>query len=61
MLQLENVREWSINDCWLGILGNTGCDRLQTAINQLLAAFIGKRDRETHPAPSRKCASTECQ
>jgi len=38
-----------------------GCDWLQTVINEVLAALIGKTDSETLPAPSWKCASTACQ
>jgi hypothetical protein len=57
----ENERQWSVNDCWSGIVGNLGGHRLHIVINWLLAAFIGKSEIETLPDPSSKWASAECQ
>jgi len=50
----ENERQLSVNDCWSCIMGNLERDRLHIAINRLLAAFIGKSENETLPAPSSK-------
>jgi len=47
---VENEHQWSINDCWLCILGNVGGNRLQTVLNKVLAAFIGKRECDMLPA-----------
>jgi len=57
----ENKRQWSVNNCWSCILGNLGCDRLPTVIQESLAAIIGKTDCDTLPAPSWKWASMEHQ
>jgi hypothetical protein len=48
----HNERQWSVNDFWLCILDNVVGERLRIAINGLLAAFIGKTNSETLPAPS---------
>ena len=49
---LENQSHLSINVFWTCSLGNMGCNRLQSVINELLAAFIGKRNSEKLPALS---------
>jgi len=56
----QNERQRSVNDSWSCIMGNLGGDRLQIVINEVLAAFIGKRATEMLPAPAWKWASTEC-
>jgi hypothetical protein len=48
----QNERQWSVNDSWSCILDNLGGDRLRVAINEVLAAFIGKTNSEMLPAPS---------
>jgi hypothetical protein len=48
----KNVHQLSINAFWSCILGNLMGDSFCTAIKQLLAAFIGKRDCNTFPTPS---------
>jgi len=57
----ENECQRSVNDSWSCILGDLVGDRLQIVINEVLAAFIGKRDSKTLPAPSWKWVSTERQ
>jgi len=57
----QNERQLSVNDCWTCVLGNLGDDRLEIVINDVLAAFIGERERETLPVPSWKWVSTERQ
>jgi len=56
-----NERQRNINDSWLCILGNLEGKRLQIFINEVLAAFMCKRERETLPASSSKRVSMECQ
>ena len=51
----------SVKDFWLSILGNLSGDWLNTPINEILAAFGGKKNRDKLPAPSSKWASTERQ
>jgi len=46
-----NEGQQRVNNSWTCILGNLGGDGLQTVINEVLAAFIGKRDMEKLPAP----------
>jgi len=48
----QNECQWSVNDTWSFILGHPVGDRLQIVINTVFAAFIGKRESETLPAPS---------
>ena len=47
----QNERQRTGNNSWSCILGNLGGDSLQGVINEVLAAFIGKMERETLPAP----------
>jgi len=61
MCHLENVCQWSVNDCWWCTLGNLGGDRLQTVINGVVAALIGKSGSDMLRAPSWKWASPEVQ
>jgi hypothetical protein len=42
-------------------MDNLGVNRLQIVINKVLAAFIGKRQSESLPAPWWKWVSMECQ
>src|SRR5713226_2907198 len=48
----ENEHQRSVNDFWSCVLGNHTSDRLYSVINEFLAAFIGKTDSNTLPAPS---------
>jgi len=48
----QNERQRSINNPWSCILGYYVGDRLPIVINEVLAAFIGKRESDTLPAPS---------
>jgi len=57
----QNDCQRSVDDFWSCVLGNETANRLQTAINQFLAAFIGKTDCDTLPAPYWKWVSTERQ
>ena len=57
----QNQRKQSVNNFWSCVLGNHTSDKLSLVIKVFLAAFIGKTDCNTLPAPSRKWASTECQ
>jgi len=57
----ENESQQSVNDFWHCILGNLSGDWLQTSLNEVLAAFRGKNNIYTLPAPSWKCVSMECQ
>jgi len=52
------ILKMSVNNCWSCIMGNMGLNNFQTVINEVLAAFISKREIETLPAPSWKCGST---
>jgi len=56
-----NQRQWSINYLEFYILGSLSGDWLQTVINEVLAAFVGKTASETLPAPYWKWVSTERQ
>jgi len=57
----HNESQRSVNDSWSCILGNLWGDRLYIVINEVLAAFIGKRDSKVLSAPSWKWASMERQ
>jgi len=57
----ENEGQRNVNNCWSCILGQLGGDRLQIVINEVLAAHIGKRERETLSAVSWKWVSMEHQ
>jgi len=57
----QNERQRSVNDFWSCVLGNHTSDKLSLLIKVFLAAFIGKTDCNTLPAPSWKWASTERQ
>jgi hypothetical protein len=48
----QNERQRGVNDFCSFTLDNLGGDRLRLAINEVLAAFIGKTNGETLPAPS---------
>jgi len=48
----QNEHQWSVNVSLLCILSHLGGDWLQMFINEVLAAFIGKSECETLPAPS---------
>ena len=48
----ENERQQSVNDSWPHIMGNLVGDRLHIVINELLAAFICKRESEMLSVPS---------
>jgi len=48
----QNECQRSVNNSWSCILGNLVGDRFQIVINEVLAAFIGKRECKTLPAPS---------
>jgi len=37
----DNECQWSINNCWLCILGYLSGDWMQTSIHEVLAAFRG--------------------
>ena len=57
----ENERQQSVDDFWSCIFSNLSGDWLQTFINDLLAAFIGKSGSNMLPAPSWQWVSTEFQ
>jgi len=57
----ENECQTSVNDFWSYILGNLIGNGLQTSISQVLAAFRGKNNNDTLPAPSWNRASMERQ
>jgi len=48
---VDNERQRSVNDDSSCILGNHTADRLQVVIKESLAAFVGKTDCNTLPAP----------
>ena len=50
----ENECQRNVNDSWSSILGNLWGDWLLIVINEVLAAFIGKREDEMLHAPSLK-------
>jgi hypothetical protein len=58
---LGNERHWSVNDFRSHIFDNLGGNSLQTVRNEVLTAFIGKRESKMLPAPSRKCVSADRQ
>jgi hypothetical protein len=48
----ENAFQWSINGCWLYIMGNLGGNRLHIVINIVLDVFRAISVNETLPTPS---------
>jgi len=48
----EDELQRSVNDFWSCILRNLQGNRLQTVINEVSAAFIGRRESVTLPATS---------
>ena len=54
-------RQQSINHFGCCILGNLSGDWLRPFLNEVLATFVGKRARDTLPAPFWKWVSTERQ
>ena len=57
----ENERQPSVNNFWSCKSGNTNAIWYWLHIIEVLPSIIGKEETITHPAPSWKCASTECQ
>jgi len=55
----ENEYQWSVNDFWLCILGNLSGNWLETTKNEVIAAFRGKNDSNSLPAPCWKWGSKE--
>jgi len=47
---LQNERQRSVNNVWLGIMVTLHGDWSQRCINDVQAAFIGKREIDTLPA-----------
>jgi len=47
----ENETQQSVNNFWSCIMGNLSGAWLQTFINEVLAALIGKRESHMLPAP----------
>jgi len=45
-----NEDQWRVNECWCCIWGNLSGDWLETVINKVLAAFMGKKEA-THYLP----------
>jgi len=56
-----NEPQWSVNDYWLCILRILSADWLHSSINEVLATFICKNNRDWLPALSCKWVSTEHQ
>jgi len=53
--------QWSVNDFSLCIIGNLSSEWLQTSIDEILAAFMGKNNSNTLPTTFWNWASMECQ
>jgi hypothetical protein len=52
LYHLENERHRSVNNHWWCIFGHVGGISLQIVRNEVLTAFIGKRESTILPAPS---------
>jgi hypothetical protein len=52
MINILAPYQRSVNEYWSSILGNLAPDWLQAVRKESFAAFIGKTDYDTLPAPS---------
>jgi len=57
----RNERQWSVNNFLSCIMDIPNAGRLLSLMNRVLAAFLGKSDRDDIATISWKWASTECQ